>query len=264
MKFLRRLTACAALLLATACASAPAAGPVTWRVAAYNIHAGIGMDRAVDLERIAAVLAPLDADVIALQEVDERVRRSGEVDQAAVLAARLGMHHAYGPAMDFQGGRYGIALLSRYPLTSTEVIRLPDGHEPRVALAITVERKGAPAVTFVGLHIDHVANDTLRFAQAAALAEWLDAHASPWVLAGDFNDEPGSRTLDLFHARALDARKPTEARLTYPSVEPVKEIDFVFASPRGEWQVRDARVIDERMASDHRPVFTVLVHAPGR
>ena len=264
MNILRRLGAAAAVLLAAACASAPAARPVEWRVASYNIHAGIGMDRAVDLERIAAVLAPLGADVIAVQEVDERVPRSGGVDQAATLAARLGMHYAYGPAMDFQGGRYGVALLSRHPITSREVIRLPDGHEPRVALAITVEREGAPAVTFVGLHIDHVANDTLRFAQASALAAWLDAHASPWVLAGDFNDQPGSRTLDLFHDLALEARKPAAARLTFPSAEPTREIDFIFAAPPGEWRVSEARVIDERVASDHRPVFAVLVHAPGR
>lgn len=264
MTRLRRICAHAALLLLAACASAPPApGPVSWRVASYNIHAGIGMDRAVDLERVARVLEPLDADVIALQEVDERVRRSGEVDQAARLAELLGMHHVFGPAMDFQGGRYGIALLSRYPITGSEVIRLPDGREPRVALAITVARAGAPEVTFVGLHIDHVANDTLRYAQATALAQWLDARASPWVLAGDFNDEPGSRTLALFHARALDARKPEAARLTFPSVEPVKEIDFIFAAPRGDWRIAEVRVIDERVASDHRPVFAVLVHAPA-
>ena len=88
------------------------------RVATYNIKHGRGMDGVLDLERTLATLKSLNADVIALQEVDDQARRSGGVDQASWLAERLGMHAAYGAFMDFQGGRYGLAILSRRPILS--------------------------------------------------------------------------------------------------------------------------------------------------
>ncbi|HAW94738.1 MAG TPA: metallophosphoesterase, partial [Phycisphaerales bacterium] len=83
------------------------------RAATYNIKHGRGMDGAIDLERTADVLRALNADIIALQEVDDRARRSGGVDQASWLAERLDMHSAYGSFMAFQGGRYGLAILSK-------------------------------------------------------------------------------------------------------------------------------------------------------
>ena len=77
-------------------------------------------------------------------------------------------------------------------------------------------------------------------------------------LAGDFNDQPGSRTLELFHARAREAAKSRGSRFTFSSTEPVKEIDFVFAAPSDEWSVGTVEVVDEPMASDHRPVIAEL------
>lgn len=251
------------LLCVLACAPFGGSGPepVTWRVTTYNIHHAAGMDEKVDVARVAAVLERTDADVIALQEVDERVERSGRVDQAAQLAERLGMQHAFGSFMNYQGGRYGVAVLSKHPILRTEVIRLPEGNEPRVALAVTIERSNRE-VTVVSLHFDWVEDDRFRYAQATELTRWLDRFDGPWILAGDFNDEPGSPTLRLFTERALEAAKPERDRFTFSSTEPEKEIDFIFAAPRDEWRVREARVIDERMASDHRPVTAVLVHTP--
>jgi len=83
------------------------------RVATYNIKHGRGMDGTLNLERTLVTLKTLNADIIALQEVDDQARRSGGVDQASWLAERLGMHAAYGAFMDFQSGRYGLAILSR-------------------------------------------------------------------------------------------------------------------------------------------------------
>ncbi|HEX2165618.1 MAG TPA: endonuclease/exonuclease/phosphatase family protein, partial [Longimicrobiales bacterium] len=97
-----------------------------------------------------------------------------------------------------------------------------------------------------------------RFAQASEVANHLDGISGPWIIAGDFNDEPRSRTLDLFQARAREAVKPTDHAFTFPSREPVKEIDFIFVSPPYEWDVNTVRVVSDTMASDHLPVLAEL------
>ena len=240
-----------------------AGAELPYRVVSYNIRHGRGMDGEIDLQRIAGVLDRLEPDLIGLQEVDSRATRSGEVDQAAELGRLLEMHAAFGAFMPFQGGEYGMAILSRHPLRSVNPVRLPGGNEPRIALAVEVMLPGGETIMAVNVHFDWVRDDGFRFAQASALAEWLRELEMPYVLLGDFNDQPGSRTLDLFHALAGEAAKPTEERFTFPSVEPDREIDFIFAAPRTRWRIGEARVIDEQVASDHRPVVAELVLRPG-
>jgi endonuclease/exonuclease/phosphatase family metal-dependent hydrolase len=253
-----------ALLLLAACASAPPAGtaesdaPLVWRVVSYNIRHGEGADGRLDLARTAAVLRRLDPDVVALQEVDERVERTAGVDQAARLGALLGMDHAFGSFMDYQGGRYGLAILSHCEIRRTESVRLTDGNEPRVALVVEVAGVNDSTLTVVDVHFDWVADDGFRFTQAGEVARHLDRVDGRWILLGDFNDQPGSRTLDLFHARAHEAAKPRDRRFTFPSGAPEREIDFIFAAPADAWRARSVEVVAETVASDHRPVVAEL------
>jgi endonuclease/exonuclease/phosphatase (EEP) superfamily protein YafD len=107
-----------------------------------------------------------------------------------------------------------------------------------------------------------VAEDRFRFAQAEALTRHLDGLNTPYVLLGDFNDVPDSRTLALFRDRAAEAAKQEADRFTFSSTEPSKEIDYIFFAPAREWRVSQVRVIDERLASDHRPVLAVLTRPP--
>ena len=231
---------------------------VSLRVISYNIRHGRGSDDSLDLARTAAVLRALTPDLVGLQEVDDRVTRSGGVDQAAELGRRLGMQHAFGAFMDYQGGRYGMALLSRHPIVRSWSIALPDGNEPRIALAAEIALPGGDTIAVVNVHVDWVADDAFRFAQASLLAAVLDTLSRPYVLLGDFNDQPGSRTLALFVAHASEARKPAAERFTFSATAPEKEIDFIFAAPAGAWAVGEATVVRERLASDHRPVLATL------
>lgn len=253
------------LLAACRAPALPAAtGGTELRVVSYNIRHGRGMDEVVDLGRTAAVLRALGPDLVGLQEVDERVGRSADVDQAADLGARLGMEHAFGAFMGYGGGRYGMAILSRHPISRSWSIPLPAGNEPRVALAAQIELPAGTTFVAVNVHLDWVRDDAFRFAQASALAAALDALPDPYVLLGDFNDEPGSRTLALFQARGTEARKPESQRFTFPSPEPSIEIDFIFAAPAPAWIAGEARVVDERVASDHRPLVATLSLHPTR
>lgn len=228
------------------------------RAASYNIKHGRGMDGLVDLERTAATLRDLEADVIGLQEVDLGARRSGRSNQVNELAGMLGMHPAFGSFMDYQGGRYGMAVLSRYPIVDVTPLRLPVGNEPRVALAVEVRLPDGKTFGIVNVHFDWVGDDGFRFAQADTLATALEARTTPFILLGDFNDDPGSRTIERFGSLADACKKPAGARFTFPSVDPVREIDFIWTSPPGAWEVGDVQVVDEQVASDHRPVVAEL------
>lgn len=253
-----------AVLLIAGCAHAPADSPATdrptvgVRVVSYNIRHGRGLDDRVDLERTAAVLRRFDADFVALQEVDEGVERSGGVDQAARLGELLGMDHAFGSFFDYQGGRYGMAILSRCPIRRAEPVRLPEGNEPRIALVAEIELPDGRALTVVNVHFDWVGDDAFRYAQASRVADLIEELADPFLLIGDFNDLPGSRTLALFHRLATEVAKPAGGEFTFPSTEPVREIDYVFVSRSDAWVVDSVRVEVEWAASDHRPVVAAL------
>lgn len=257
---MRQITIAALLLGFPAAGNpSPALQPAAITVASYNIRHGRGIDDRVDLPRTAAVLRALTPDIVALQEVDHRVMRSDTVPQADSLGKLLGMHATFGSFFDYQGGEYGMAILSRWPILATTPIRLPDGNEPRIALRADIALPDGDTIAVINVHFDWVDNDTLRVDQARALAAVLDTVSLPWLLLGDFNDTPESRTLALFTSRAVAAAKPRNNRFTFSATEPVKEIDFIFAAPREVWKIGAAHVADEQMASDHRPVVAGIV-----
>ncbi|MBL0940338.1 MAG: endonuclease/exonuclease/phosphatase family protein [Gemmatimonadaceae bacterium] len=223
-------------------------------VASYNIRHGRGMDGVVNLQRTGEAIARLGADIVALQEVDKNVERSGRVDEPQVLGSQLRMEYAFGAFMPYQGGEYGMGMLSRFPIRRMHALRLPDGNEPRVALMVEVELPNARRVLVVNVHFDWVANDTLRYAQVAALGAVLDTVSIPIVLLGDFNDQPDSRTLTRWQQRFRTVEKPASDRFTFSSTEPKQEIDHILLAPVAAWGATTARVMTDTLTSDHRPV----------
>ena len=216
------------------------------------------MDNRLDLERTARTIEALHPDIVLLQEVDRGAARTGGVDQAGWLGTRLGMRSGFVPFMDFDGGAYGMGILSRLPLEGCRTLALPPGrHEPRTALDATVRLPDGRAVQVVGVHLDWLENDQERFAQATALVEQLATIDGPLVAAGDFNDQPPSRTIELVRRTLTEVPKPGDAHLTFPADTPTIEIDYVWS--RGDMlRPRGATVIDERVASDHRPVLALI------
>lgn len=226
------------------------------RVLSYNIKHGEGMDGKIDLARIAAVIEKLKPDLVALQEVDKNCTRSGKVDQAAELAKLLKMDSRFGKFMDFQGGEYGLAILSRLPITKTQRHQLPEGAEPRCALEVQVKGVGlSEPLSFVCIHNDWQ-NEAIRVKQVSALLDALATHKSPAILAGDFNEVPKGKSLALLSDddwKILDKK----GQKTFPSNKPEVEIDF-FVLKNFSPKVLAHEVIDERVASDHRPIFAQL------
>jgi endonuclease/exonuclease/phosphatase family metal-dependent hydrolase len=234
--------------------------PVRVRVITYNIHHGEGTDGQFDLPRIARVIQQFEPDLVALQEVDVKTARSGGVDQAAELGKLTGMNVAFGKAMDYSGGQYGEAILSRYPLQSTKNYALPftEGREPRAAISARVRLgESGPEILFVGTHLEH-ADAALRLRQAQHLARELAAvEGVPALLTGDLNAVPDSPPMRALLRSWADAGADHPAP-TCPAAAPTARIDYILFRPADRWRVVEYRVIEEKVASDHRPVAAVL------
>lgn len=234
------------------------------RIVTYNVHRCVGTDRRLDVGRIAAVLAALNPDIVALQELDVGRRRTGGVDQAHEIARRLEMTHHFHAAMQVEEERYGDAILTCFPERLVKAGPLP-GHprvaalEPRGALWVEVEVHGRP-LQVINTHLGLVPRE--QQIQAAHLAgpAWL-GHADcrwPAILLGDFNATASSivyRTLTqrLQPARRLARKKQPSS--TFPSALPVLRIDHHFVSPG--IQVEDVFAPFDplsRVASDHLPL----------
>lgn len=280
------MLSCALLLSPPAVAAQePASAPVTLRVLTYNIHHGEGRDGRFDLARTADVIRGAGADLVALQEVDRTTTRSAGVDQLGELARLLGMHAEFGKAMDFQGGGYGVAVLSRWPIASAQNGALPQvaGHEPRTALTVRVHagREG-PWVRFTTTHLDETREPEARLHQVRGLLNLLADDPEPLdILTGDFNarletdvmlalDEhwtnavpegPQGPAPGAAQGLGVGAPPPVgpDGRPLQPRRGP--RGDFVLFRPSGAWRVVESRAIDDVVASDHRPVLTVLERA---
>lgn len=229
------------------------------RVVSYNILAG---DRG--LAGIAETLRQADADLIALQEVDQGTRRSGRVDQAAALGKALKMEHAFVEHFPYQGGRFGVALLSRLPIVKAErrgvkgsrlaqldaTVRTPSG-DVRVLVvhySVTFPFRDAKETA--------VAN-AARLREASATAALVRSATGPILVLGDMNDDTGSPVYEQFSPTLQDACdvKGHGVAKTWNSAIPITRIDYVWASR--QFVVEGCRTVPS-WASDHLPVVADL------
>jgi endonuclease/exonuclease/phosphatase family metal-dependent hydrolase len=243
------------LALGFSCCSAPDVQDTTLKVMSYNIKHGYGNDGVIDLERAAMVIEAEAPDVVTLQEVDDACNRSGSVDQARWLGERLGMEPLFGTFMDYDGGRYGMALLSRLAVVSWNNHELPPGAEPRSALAARLRLADGSEVVVVGIHF--YASRSERLSQARTLHDLYADEQAPVILAGDFNSERGGPVMDLLLDSWQDPDKGVD-RFTIPSDDPKREIDFILYRPGSSFEVERMDVIDDPLTSDHRPLVLEL------
>jgi endonuclease/exonuclease/phosphatase family metal-dependent hydrolase len=240
--------------------TAPAA---TLRVMSYNVHHCSPPSRpgVIDLPAIVRTIQAQRPDVVMLQEIDVHTGRSGvSSHQAQELAAQLQMHAYFGKAIDYDGGAYGVALLSRFPLRDTLVHRLPTqagtNGEPRILAVATITLPTGQTVRLGCTHLDAQRTDVNRQLQAAEIVRLSAAETLPFLIGGDFNaesDSPVVQQIDTQFKRTCQPCAPT-----IPVVTPTKAIDFVAFAPAGRFRVVSHQVVAETYASDHRPVIAEL------
>ena len=227
------------------------------RVLCYNIHHGRGVDGRVDLERLAKVINDCQPDLVALQEVDHRTQRTGGVDQTAVLGKLTGMHAQFARQIDFEGGQYGQALLSRWPLADLVIHWLPGEpeRERRMVATCSVQLPGKQLL-FGTTHLHHN-NADFRLRQARAITDSFVDLPATIILAGDLNAEPQHPpVVELIKSWSV-VHSATNLR-TFPVDKPSKQIDYIFYRPSDRLRIVSSEVIAEAVASDHRPILAVL------
>lgn len=213
-------------------------------VLTYNVRNAFTDDGSQDLDDVAATIRESGADYVALQELDSVTGRCGGKYVLGELAARTGMIPFYAPAIDYDGGKYGIGILSRQHPQRVRSIALPGREEARTMLMAEFRD-----FVFACTHLSLTAEDR------AASLPLIEAEAArchkPFILAGDFNDLPGSDFI-----KTLDERfstKPSGTAPTYPATEPKDHIDYITSyRPAGYallWQ--KPAVVKHRTASDH-------------
>ena len=231
------------------------------RILCYNIFHGEGTDKTFNLQRIAKIIREADPDFVSLQEVDKNTKRSHKIDQTAELARLTGMHGRFGRQIDYEGGEYGQAVLSRVPIETSQIHWLPGmpDRESRIAFEVSARLHGQP-ITFITTHLHH-ANAKFREMQAARLNELYDKAENTVILTGDMNATPGSEPIRLLQSAWTIANSDPNL-LSYPSDKPTKQIDYICYKSPIKFRVIEQKVLPEPVASDHRPVLVVLERVP--
>ena len=242
------------------------------RVLTYNVHRCVGVDRVLDVARVADVIAAQKPDIVALQELDVGRARTGGVDQAHQLAERLGMAFHFNAALKVEEELYGDAILTALPERLVKAGPIP-GHprfgrlEPRGAVWVAIE-VGGVELNVINTHLGLVPYEQQLQARAMAGPDWLGAAApeAPIIVLGDLNSTPRTVVYRTFARQLTEARRATRqagAGPTFPARLPMLAIDHVFVSGRVKVEgVRTPQDAIARVASDHLPLVVDFSLAP--
>ena len=275
----RILTAAALLLVVAACnkdenyndkygdrAVIPPKGQ-SLRVMTYNIYGARATSpaNAADLDALAEVIRRQDPDFVTLNEVDVFTNRTGkDVHQARDLAEKLGMEWHFSKAIDRDGGEYGDAVLSKYPILEKRSYRLPcaaeQPGEDRSLCVIRVQIDGKDLYV-ASTHLDHLSGDASRLVQATEIRRIRDTELEgDLILCGDLNAIPSSNVIATMTS-FLTNTGPID-QYTFPSDDPSRKIDYIMYAPIEHFGVQNCQVVsrgDQQVggvdASDHRPVI---------
>ncbi len=238
--------------------------PFRLTVMTFNIAHGNPPSKPGTIEPQAAAKTIIDLkpDIVALQEIDVNTKRSGtDLNEAEFIAAKTGMHFYFAKSIDFQSGEYGVAILSKFPLSHQQVYHLPTvegtGGEPRILAVTEISIAGHGSVTFACTHLDAQEKDTNRLMQIKAIVNILKSESNPVILAGDLNAAPGDQEIAILDD--MFARSCLDCAYTFPADHPSKTIDHIAWTPAKKFVVESHKVINDPYSSDHRPVLATLI-----
>ena len=253
-KTLRLALSC--VLFPFAAAAVPS-DEATVRVITFNIHHGVGLDEKLDLARIGALIQEQQADIVALQEVDRGVERTAKRDLPAELAALTGMHVYFDPNIRYQGGDYGNAVLTKFPIKQAKnsPLTMIGKGEQRGVIQLVLDVRGTD-VLFMDTHLDSRKDEAERVGSVDELAQIIAAAGKmPVILCGDFNTAPKSQAHEKLK-KVIDDTWELIGQgdgFSIPVGRPTKRIDYLWISP-ATIEPLQIKVLRSD-ASDHLPVF---------
>ncbi|MDF2518861.1 MAG: endonuclease [Sphingobacterium sp.] len=228
------------------------------RVLSFNIHHGnppSEKESVVNLDTIAQIIKHSSADLVGLQEIDVNLGRSYNEDQAKKLAELTGMHYIFSKGIDLEQGEYGTAILSKYPIERVEKHFLPSPVESeRRSLSIVEVRINNKKILFANTHLD--LKDKNKIAQAKFITSRFKNEKRPIILVGDLNSKPTDPAIK--ELGMLFTKTSSQNGFTFPQDRPSTEIDYIMVNTSSHPKFFNHRVIEEKYASDHRPLYVEI------
>ena len=223
----------------------------TLKLMSYNIKNANGMDNVCNFQRIANVINNTSPDVVAIQEVDSMTNRSGQKYVLGEIAERTQMHGYFAPAIDYDGGKYGIGLLTKQVPLRLQTLPLPGREEARTLIL-------AEFADYIYCCTHMSLTEEGRMKSLELVKAFTSSSTKPLFLAGDMNAEPESGFIKKLQKDFQILSNPKQH--TFPAPDPKETIDYIATLKQNAkgFAVISAKVINEPMASDHRPILVEL------
>lgn len=223
----------------------------TLKLMSYNIKNANGMDYVCNFQRIANVINNTSPDVVAIQEVDSMTNRSGQKYVLGEIAERTQMHGYFAPAIDYDGGKYGIGLLTKQVPLRLQSLPLPGREEARTLILAEFAD-----YIYCCTHMSLTEEDRMKSLEL--VKAFTSSSTKPLFLAGDMNAEPESGFIKELQKDFQILSNPKQH--TFPAPDPKETIDYIATLKQNAkgFAVISAKVINEPMASDHRPILVEL------
>ena len=223
----------------------------TLKLMSYNIKNANGMDNVCNFQRIANVINNTSPDVVAIQEVDSMTNRSGQKYVLGEIAERTQMHGYFAPAIDYDGGKYGIGLLTKQVPLRLQTLPLPGREEARTLILAEFAD-----YIYCCTHMSLTEEDRMKSLEL--VKAFTSSSIKPLFLAGDMNAEPESGFIKKLQKDFQILSNPKQH--TFPAPDPKETIDYIATLKQNAkgFAVISAKVINEPMASDHRPILVEL------
>ena len=223
----------------------------TLKLMSYNIKNANGMDNVCNFQRIANVINNASPDVVAIQEVDSMTNRSGQKYVLGEIAERTQMHGYFAPAIDYDGGKYGIGLLTKQVPLRLQTLPLPGREEARTLILAEFAD-----YIYCCTHMSLTEEDRMKSLEL--VKAFTSSSTKPLFLAGDMNAEPESGFIKKLQKDFQILSNPKQH--TFPAPDPKETIDYIATLKQNAkgFAVISAKVINEPMVSDHRPILVEL------
>ncbi|MCM4166502.1 hypothetical protein KCTC52924_03436 [Arenibacter antarcticus] len=234
----------------------------TIRILSYNIHHcnPPGQEDFIDINSIAKTISDQQPDIVALQEVDVDTERSGKGNQAELIAKKLNMNYFFARAIDYGGGEYGVAILSKFPIKERRIHELPTkgNEEDRVLATAKIEIAPNTYILFGNTHLNVPKLSEDRMLQMNEIVNITKKIKDmDVIIAGDFNALPKSDVIN--HAEENFTNTCEICKPTAPAIKPTKIIDYIFyKANNSSITIEEYEVVNDSYSSDHRPVLAAI------